>query len=1056
MSFETWLKKQKLNPHQESAVLEPGDLGIRAAAGSGKTKTLVCRILAILDRLRGKSQEIGGDLVNRASLSRIAATTFTRKAAGEMRERLHQYLEELISEDRENQAFWVDRLEELPTAFLGTMDSLAAAMVRQLNRAGCVSPLGSDFVLMDDLDRETLIEQATRLTRLECAHVPGNPWLVWETEVGRREVTDSLCDFLSRGIDWETLKPDPADGPFTQAMIEVIRVAGKIHFDLCQKEGTFDFGQVSRELLRLLQNHENPRQRILAHFEHLLIDEFQDTNDQQWRILTALAGQPGQGRITFVGDPQQSIYAFRGADPGVFERTWDLFQASGCRLIRLEENYRTLSPEPMATMNLFSQTAFSQAYGQSFSFVPLQAGLKADQGGQCGLILGEQGDDWCDFVAAELLNRLGKPWFDHRKNEQKPLRFSDMAVLLRSRARLGVLQKALDRWGVPYQMPGGIGFWQTQEIKDITNLVKALADEGDDLALVGVMRGPLGRLSDSVILSLSAAPGFGFTQKLLGLLENEERDWNPKPPPGDFANLKAFARLWHSWRKQVDRLPHVDLILGCLEQTGAWHFFAAMDQGRRVVANLEKGTELLLDWTQTHPGSLAQLARRMDQAVRNATRSEQADPPDQIDAVEIMTIHAAKGLERPLVVLGDIQNRGSNQGDSWLVLDRYLHFDDPQSGLADEWHGTLVRKDSPSLDPLQTRLDKARQGELARLFYVGLTRAQDTLLLAGQWKPQSKPAKHSFAFWLAAAVGYDVDQPLDRASFLEPPRLIPGFPLLEPPKVNRGIPGEIPLPDQSIADPVKAFPENPVLAMSLIEELARLWNQDRALWRLRFLHFVKPQLSREIPGNPPVDEEGVSFAPGKRVGSLIHRTLELGMALHSLPQEVAMEELGAVQMGMAEPDEDPLIAAEIAREAWEVIQGWQGPPGGSIQRLIEAPGQSEVDLVLPLGRWRLSGRIDKLLDEKENGGQVFLDWKTDSLPPEKIEAKYTTVMGLYALALAKTGARMPQRVTAHLVCLRHNAIRTLVFEKARLVALEKEWTDLFKDWIEDRESGGQS
>ncbi len=1052
MSFEGWLDSQQLNVRQRDAVLAPGDLAIRAAAGSGKTKTLVCRILALLNSLRAKSAEIGGDTVNRASLSRIAATTFTRKAAGEMRERLHQYLEQLVHQDPDNQIFWNERLHELPSAFIGTIDSLAGAMVRQLNRAGCASQLGSDFTMLDELDRDAMIEEAIRTTRIHFARQPQarNGWRIWEAEDGRAGVVDGIFQVLLSGQDGTGLVPDPHGGELSVAMLDVIWRAGVEYRELCKEKGAFDFSQVSRELLRLLQTNEGPRERIGSHFEHLLVDEFQDTNDQQWQILTALAGTPGKGRLTVVGDPQQSIYMFRGADPGVFERTWTLFDRPDCQRIVLDRNYRTLAPRPMGAMNHFSQTGFQHAAGSDAAFYPLQPGLESDQPGEVALILEDNDELWCERVARELIKRASMSWYDHRTKTQKRYRFRDMAILLRSRSRLSAVQHALETWKVPYEVPGGIGFWQTQEIRDVINLVRALADDSDDLAVAGLMRGPLGRLNDSVLLALTRSDAGSLGQKLEKIASGKLPQEALNAPDEVWRALTVFAAHWADWRRHVDRMPHVDLTLRALKQSGAWHFFASMDQGARRIANLEKLMGHFHDWGMTHPGSMAQLARRMEKIAQEATKSEQAQPRDQQDAVQIMTIHAAKGLERPLVVLGDIQNAGSNHKPSCVALDRFLHFSDPESEEARKLHGSLIRSDSPTLDPLATRIESGKTGELARLFYVGLTRAQDTLILAGSHKPQSKPPKRSFLFWVAQGLGLDPEVSQPRLAFDVTAEEHHGLSLMGQAE-NLPAPALIPLEEPPwIADEVHAFPENPVLAMSMLEELAGLWEKNPEHWRMRFLYFVQPFLSPQIPGLLQKEASSDSIAPGKRIGSLVHRALELGISPAGMSREEGLELLGHIQMGMAEPDEDPIPARAVAEEAWELFQGEDMLADEEIRRLVEAPGLSEVDLVLPLGRWRLSGRLDKLLDEQEDGPS-FVDWKTDHLPPARIEEKYETAMGLYALALSKAQATPPKQVTGRLVCLRHGAVRTLIFDKKRLAQLEKKWTGLLNQWLEDRE-----
>ncbi len=1063
MEFNDWLDTQNTNAEQKQAVQTQGDLCIRAAAGSGKTRVLVLRILWLLNQEGLRTAYSAGENL----LGHILATTFTRKAAGEMKERLLALLETLVSDfDHfpDQCQFWKDRIDEIPLARIGTIDGIAGSLVRQFAKAGFQTHLGADFGIFDDLPRETLIDEAIRLTFLEKQK--GNDllpaWTLWETAWGLSAVEDQIGAYLRKGGDPAGLKPDrnPQNSSMSLAIIECLKRAHGHYLALCQNRGEFDFSHVAAELLRMFESQDEDinglRAKLSNHFSHILVDEFQDTNDQQWRIINHLAGGLGSGKLTIVGDPQQSIYMFRGADPGVFERIWTLFQKQdNLHTIQLPRNYRTLSPLPMNAVNHLTGPAL-QKYQ---TYQSLQSGFEPVRDrGTVKLLFHPTDPGWCRQVASTLKGRLGTTWYDVRKQKDILVRFKDMAILLRSRTKLPDICKALDEAMVPFEIPGGVGFWQTQEVRDLVNLVQALSDESNLLAMVGVLRGPIGRIHDSTILALKRLAPKSFRYALLRLSDPTAAEIVQKIPD-DGGHLIQFSALWEKWCSLVDRLSHADLIHQILSESTAWLFFAANPFGARIVANVERFLEQVREFELSAPGSLSQLALNLSKMVQYFGRIEQADPIGQSDAVKIMTIHSAKGLEFPIVVLANVDNKGINTQDEPLFLDRFIHFDDPNSNDAIHRDGEVVLKTGGvgprggklprSFGEFEGFLKRLRLSEIARLFYVGVTRAQDSLYLSGKLA-EDKPAETSFLHIIAEALASPgEDESSNKKNLLEQ---IEGKTralgiLVEmddsPPSEQHAKVQTQPL-GVILSDPIRVLPENPVLALGKLIGLKALWMDDSTgkLWEDRFVHFVSPfvagpSLDTGVTGGP---------IPGNVVGTLVHRAMELSFPTLNLSEEAKLDWLVGLQTGLAEEeDHDP---NEVALEALSVLQSPRLRNNDSIQALVMAPGRMEVDLVLPLGPWRLTGRIDKVLVERESDGPSFVDWKTDHSPPEKIEETYRPIMELYALALAKALPTPPPCVTARLVCLRHGVIRTMVFDTKQLMQTEIEWTTLLETWRE--------
>ncbi len=1057
MEFSDWLETQNTNAEQKQAVLTRGDLCIRAAAGSGKTRVLVLRILWLLNQEGLRTAYSAGENL----LGRILATTFTRKAAGEMKERLLDLLKKLVEffADFPDQCqFWKDRLDELPLARIGTIDGIAGSLVRQFAKAGFPSSMGADFGILDDLPRETLIEEAIRLTLLEKQKGKEiqTAWTLWETQWGLDAMEEQMADYLRKGRDPAVLKPDSnrPNRPLSMAIIECLKMAHGHYMALCQIRGEFDFSHVATELLRMFESQDEDinglRAKLSSHFFHILVDEFQDTNDQQWRIINHLAGGLGNGKLTIVGDPQQSIYMFRSADPGVFERIWTLFQRQdNLHSIQLPRNYRTLSPQPMQAINQLTQDALEKYQ----TYQALLSGFEpVDNRGMVKLMLHDTDEGWCQQVAYTLKGRLGTMWYDVRNKMDIPVRYGDMAILLRSRTKMAEICQALDAAMVPYETPGGVGFWQTQEVRDLVNLVQALADESNLLAMVGVLRGPIGRINDSTILALKQLAPKSLRYGLQRLGDPTASLVNEFPPDG--GHLKQLATLWEKWCSLVDRLSHADLIHQVLAESMAWFFFAAQPFGGRVVANVERFLEEVRDFEETTPGSLSQLAFNLGKMVDFFGRIEQADPIGQSDAVKIMTIHGAKGLEFPIVVLADIHNKGNNTLDEPLFLDRFIHFADPDSDDAIQRDGEVVLKITNDEKPPKrvfpgfgAKLQELAHGEIARLFYVGVTRAKDSLYLAGKLS-KDKPASTSFLHLIVAALestptdkdGKKIDLLKQIAFKANAFGILFESESVSPSGHQTTVQGQ-PI-GVLLADPIRVLPENPVLALGKLIELKALWLDDPTgkLWEDRFVHFVSPFVASPNIGN------GVSRdpIPASVVGTLVHRALELSFGHLKLSEEAMLDWLVGLQTSLT--DEEGHDPTEVALVALSVLQSPKLCNNDPILALVAAPGRAEVDLVLPLGPWRLTGRIDKVLDQLESDGPSFVDWKTDSSSPEMIEEAYRPIMMLYAMALAKALPVFPPTVTGHLVCLRHGKIRTMKFDANQVLQTETEWTGLLETW----------
>jgi ATP-dependent helicase/nuclease subunit A len=946
-----------------------------------------------------------------------------------------------------------------------------------------------------------------------------------------------------------------------EAADRLVTLLAAVHAEylkLCRLHNRFDFLTLARRTRDLLRNHPEIRQRLKQRWRYLMVDEFQDTNQLQWEILSWIAGSGPDGpldadRLFLVGDPQQSIYRFRHADVAVFTHVQEHIRASNQQhghaqrpslydplaegspsnehqrlgLMPLAENYRSLFPMPLSLMDRVFRHVFDpQVHGldpTQYTFEvlyqPLQAGLQVINPKAVGevryVIPGEQAEEEAEAdgtagepdeqaPAGDALGRLqvravvdqlieihGRPKYTARPGESPTLAWKDMAVLLPSRSTVLIeLEKEFRRRRVPFVVTKGIGFWQRQEIRDVTNLATCLADTGDELAFFAVLRSPLGQLSDAEILFLSQL-GQGSLLRGLHYVQLAGEDLSvpavSEPADQEYARERwrtlplpvqaALSRVWQefpdrskarlrrtaarlggrppgSWRQRVDRMAHADLLQRCLEESGAYAIYAADGDGESMLANLERLFDRIrVEERQSVPG-LARLARWLRQHMEDSLKEEQAGLAPGTDAVQIMTVHAAKGLEFPVVAVMKMERKVDRHSYARLLVknagDRLLPGD--EGLLAEPPPGTVVIKVrhprrpreiyAPCLFRALQRLDRAQQlAESRRLFYVAATRAKERLILAGRLPSRPGRLPLSWQRWFEEALGI-TEEHLAKNVWHDPAQA-------HVVQILTGVSAGDPIAETKPTSPQPRFalqyiherPLTPTIATTSLEQMRETWKSKRWEWWLKYRVQLDAQVSLPTiaPGSAAPDSGGGQL--GTAVGTLVHRLFEMPAAFQSERHEAFRKLLEAMAAGLLSPspledageEASPVLAdPEAVRAVAETVERiWQRvhkPTARQVRVLLEAPGETEVPFVLKLGRWQISGRYDKLL--ASNGGFEIVDWKTDKVnDPEIIARRHEPQMRLYALALHRAGraALVEGKVRVHLAMLHPLLVKPLIF-----------------------------
>ncbi len=491
-----------------------------------------------------------------------------------------------------------------------------------------------------------------------------------------------------------------------------------------------DFADLITRALGLLRDGMAGSGRLL---DVVLVDEFQDTDHAQSEILKYLGGERFLlGRVFVVGDVKQSIYRFRGALPAVFRDWRGLFPEQG--RLALTETYRS-APGVAAFVNELFRGIFSELDPatagdlDAYNLRPIRRIDSCDpvvefvwartDDEETGASASERREAEAAVLARRLRERLDAGWMvaDRETRLPRPARPGDVALLFRAMTDVKHYEVALASEGLDYYTVGGSAFYAQQEIRDVVNLIALLEDPFDELSLAGSLRGPFFGLSDDALYRLATHGNRGLLDGFARFAET------PLLPPEDLRRAERAWGLLERWRSLKDRLPMARLLETILSESGYEGALACEFLGDRKIANAHKLVRMARSFDRQGGFTLGALAARLRSMLDTGAREEQAASTLEDDSsVRLMSIHQAKGLEFPIVILPDLA-RDANPFRDAVVFDRELGVVVRLAGEPGDWPG-LGHKLHRELEEAE---DKA---ELLRLFYVATTRARDAIVLS--------------------------------------------------------------------------------------------------------------------------------------------------------------------------------------------------------------------------------------------------------------------------------------------------------------------------------------
>jgi DNA helicase II / ATP-dependent DNA helicase PcrA len=603
----------KLNPQQRQAVTAgTGPVLVLAGPGSGKTRVLTRRVAHLIAMQGVRPWQ-------------ILAVTFTNKAAREMENRVREMLGELAGD-----GIW-----------LGTFHAICARILR---REVEHLPFDSNFVIFDDDDQMRVMKTAVRDLNLdEKTHRP-----------------HSIHASISRAKN-ELIFPD--DYPIQTYRDEVVKRAYKRYQDLLKQSNAVDFDDLLLWAAHLLSEFPAVRDKYAQRFQHILVDEFQDTNFAQYTLLKHLAS--GHGNIFVVGDPDQSIYRWRGADYRNVQRFEQDFPEA--QVILLEQNYRSRQIILDAAMSVIDQNPHRR-HKQLFT----------ERGSGEKLIYFEASDDYAeaDFVVDAITNLVAS----------KTCQMGDCAVMYRTNAQSRLLEEAFLQARIPYRLVGAQRFYGRREVKDIISFLRLVQNPSDEISLDRVINVPPRGIGDKTLLALHGAARSADTSPGAVLMDLARADASPfwQQFSGRSAlPLADFGALLANWRAEAQRLTVTELFDRITRDVNYKEYVDdGTDEGADRLENVEELRRLTMEYeNRPLPEFLEGVALVSDQDTIREGKN----------APTLLTLHASKGLEFGVVFI-----TGLDDG----LIPHSRSFDDPEA-----------------------------MEEERRLFYVGITRAKDRLYL---------------------------------------------------------------------------------------------------------------------------------------------------------------------------------------------------------------------------------------------------------------------------------------------------------------------------------------
>ena len=765
-------------------------------------------------------------------------------------------------------------------------------------------------------------------------------------------------------------------------------------------QGTLDFNDLQLKTRDLLSDNKEIQQELAKRHTYYMVDEYQDTNELQHELVMLLTNKLKEANLFIVGDPKQSIYAFRGADVRVFKKTNQKIKDEEGEDIPLKENFRSLQ-DTVGFVNHFFEHLMGDETEAEFE-VPFESLIKArtvDANGAIDIILGKKDDETANeytLIAHHIKNmsRNGETvWVRSESGgeSERPIEYGDIAILIRSRTHLPDIEHALLEAGIPYLTTGGIGFYQRQEIYDIWNYLHVLNTPTEHHAsLAGVLRGPAFGISDTELYEISQQDGTSFWNKAQNYQAGSDNLGRA------IDTLKRHIQIAH-------RMLVNQLIVTIVNETGIIGTIKTGKQGQQRWANYQKLLELARNFDADESRqTLTDFIEFLDILITEEPREGQAPVELSRDAIQIMTIHAAKGLQFPVVILPCLDRGAETTREPFI--DETLGIGFSPLNPDDNYKKTEPR----IVDYMKNRANQKEYAEKKRLFYVGTTRAQDRLILSGSLSGTGKP--RNILEWLYKHLGIS-----EADNLLNLPFRLKVFP-------DSSQQSEDPMPTDKTFDettPVN-FPEHPLPTLEPTEisasfSVAELANYARCSLRYQLENVLR------IPTN----------GQGKSGSDEIDMHAAVRYVLGRIRQPSGAENLDMLTDQAFE--NYPEVTTKSKATLCTYVSNFLNSELGETARVASETHVNQ-QIHADINGHIIEGRLDKIFKD-ETGNWQIINYKTDEV--QNLDT-YLPEMELYSLLVHR---RYPNQstVTINLFFTEENRCEQIHFDTTQLQKVQEQW-----------------
>ena len=760
-----------------------------------------------------------------------------------------------------------------------------------------------------------------------------------------------------------------------------------------KEQSYIDFEDILIQTKELLKNSD-VQTYLSKKFQYLMVDEFQDTNELQYEIFLPILDYLKYGKLFIVGDEKQSIYKFRDAEIEIFNKTKSDIarEKDKSHLMELPDSFR-MNDE----ICLFTNYVFNKLFAEDIPLfgelknVPIVcAKAKKDKKGEIGFLISRTDEDeqsQAELVANKIIQLVSS-------NE---CQFGDITILFRKRKSFNELEDIFIKKKIPYSIVGGRGFYQRQVINDIHNYLAFLLNQENDAALVGILRSPFFTVPDTKIFEISLKQGKSFFDKLKNYSYDEY--------------LNKVAKLLETHIQLSSSLQLTQLITRIYSETNYLAIIKNRTDGEQELANIKKLLSLSRNFDSKGYRNLFDFVNYLGEAISGEEDEPQAAVSSVQNAVQMMTIHQAKGLEFPVVFI----YKAEEYGQSTTTKSKSI-FVNKHLGLL----AKVQDKTNPTGDYLQLPntvlndfIEKRKNiAEIKRLLYVAVTRAKEKLYISAELKKDKEPNKESFVYFFKEALNCDFENAIvieDELDYLinseekylnERKSLKIEIPVIRSLQVDN----TIQLKDELQKDKkylLEKYPEkekSQIISATRVSIYAQcplkynltynlgfaLLNKLLPQWKVTSAYVSDYQFDEESYSDQLVEQEVESISvikpstiQSEKIGEMIHKILQL-----ALNED---ETVTFLKNQLKAYHSDKKLIEQTIISVSEILKNFRASEVfAEISRYKNF--RNEFEIYLKQNSYFLHGIIDKIIFA--NGKILIIDYKTDEVDKKSASQKF--------------------------------------------------------------------